>query len=397
MSIATLAPLAAHAEFEDSVLEVSGQVDVDVRLFTDNAIHAGQKNQRVNPSLVVNPEFSLSWNDDLDRIDFVPYLRLDGQDKDRTHADVRELKYLHIGEDWDLNVGADKVFWGVMESKHLVDIINQTDAVEDIDGEEKLGQPMANLGLQRDWGDVNLFVMPYFRERTFPGVNGRLRGATPVDTDQAVYESGSEEWHPDVAARYATVIGDWDLGLAYFHGTSREPRFVEGSDSSGGDVFIPYYDIIDQASIDAQVTIEEWLLKMESFYRTGHAKDISALSFGFEYTLFGLIDDRGDLGLLAEYHRDNRGGGTPSTQMDDDIFWGARVTLNDEDDTSFLGGVVVDRDSGAMSFSVEAERRLTDSLSLEIEGRASDGLTTSDPSYGARKDHHIQIRLSYYL
>ncbi|MBL4614482.1 MAG: hypothetical protein JKY27_06390, partial [Magnetovibrio sp.] len=139
MSLLTLAPLAAHAEFEDSVLEVSGVVASEVRLFTNNAIQAGQKNQRVNPSLVINPEFSLSWNDDLDRIDFIPYLRLDAQDKERTHFDVRELKYLHVGEDWDLIVGADKVFWGVMESKHLVDIINQNDAVEDIDGEDKLG------------------------------------------------------------------------------------------------------------------------------------------------------------------------------------------------------------------------------------------------------------------
>jgi len=54
-------------------------------------------------------------------------------------------------------------FWGVTEFQHLVDIINQTDLVENIDTEDKLGQPMINLALINDWGTVDLFIMPYFR------------------------------------------------------------------------------------------------------------------------------------------------------------------------------------------------------------------------------------------
>ncbi|MDD7885073.1 hypothetical protein [Flavivirga sp. 57AJ16] len=40
------------------------------------------------------------------------------------------------------------------ESNHLVDIINQTDAVETFDGEEKLGQPMVQLS----WGTDNIIL-----------------------------------------------------------------------------------------------------------------------------------------------------------------------------------------------------------------------------------------------
>ena len=35
---------------------------------------------------------------------------------------------------------------------------NQTDGVEDIDSEDKLGQPMVNLTLERDWGALDLYV-----------------------------------------------------------------------------------------------------------------------------------------------------------------------------------------------------------------------------------------------
>ena len=58
---------------------------------------------------------------------------------------------------------------GVTESRHLVDVLNQVDGVEDIDEEDRLGQPMINISTQRDWGSVDLFVLPGFRERTFAG------------------------------------------------------------------------------------------------------------------------------------------------------------------------------------------------------------------------------------
>ncbi len=69
-----------------------------------------------------------------------------------THWDIRELSWIHVGNGWESRVGIRKVFWGVTEGRHLVDIINQTDQVDQVDGEEKLGQPMINLSTVRDWG-----------------------------------------------------------------------------------------------------------------------------------------------------------------------------------------------------------------------------------------------------
>lgn len=100
------------------------------------------------------------------------------------------------------------------------------------DGEEP-------LALVRHWGTVTLFALPRFRERTFPGRKGRLRGELPVDTDQSSYESSLEEWHPDFAVRWTHTLGDWDIGLAHFADTSCEPRFLPGMDRSGRAVLPP--------------------------------------------------------------------------------------------------------------------------------------------------------------
>ena len=387
----------ASASGSAQELEISGFVAGDLRIYSDNAIHDGQSDSHLNPSLVVQPEVRYEWNDGDDRISFIPYLRLDPQDHKRTHWDVRELNWLHRADDWDVKIGADKVFWGVAESVHLVDIINQTDAVEDVDGEDKLGQPMINFGLQKDWGDLNFFFMPYFRERTFAGREGRPRGALVVDTDQTTYDSDAEEWNPDLAIRYSTVIGDWDLGLAHFHGTSREPTLRTGTDAGGSAVLLPHYDLIDQTSVDVQATIEEWLWKLEAMTRSGQGDRFFAAVAGLEYTFYGIGGGDGDLGLVAEYQYDGRDADAPAVTSDNDIFLATRFTFNDVDDTDILAGVGFDHENQTTFFSVEADTRLNDNWTIEGEMRIFTNVDDEDPAFGSRSDDHLQIRLARYF
>ena len=104
-----------------------------------------------------------------------------------------------------------------------------------------------------------------------------------------IYESGDEEKHVDYAARYSNYAGGLDFGLSAFVGTSREPSFLFGQPSeppSPGDVsLIPYYEQIRQFGIDAQLTTETWLYKMEAIHRSGarnlqgQEEDLSRLPF----------------------------------------------------------------------------------------------------------------------
>ena len=201
--------------------ELSGYLAIESRIFPRTPLTAEQ--HKGNLSLSFQPEFYHEWAGGDQSLLFVPFLRLDQHDQERTHFDIRELFWQNIGESWELRIGLRKVFWGVTESQHLVDIINQTDLVENPDSEDKLGQPMVNFSWIHNWGTLDFFVLPGFRERTFPGSRGRLRFPLRADTDQAVYESGAEDRHIDWAVRWFHTIGDWDIGVSHFYGTSREP------------------------------------------------------------------------------------------------------------------------------------------------------------------------------
>ena len=175
---------SALADFKD--ISISGSAGVENRYYIQDAAYTGQP--RSQASVFLEPEMYTEWNDRVDSILFKPFVRLDQQDSNRTHVDLRELMWLHAADNWETRVGVSKVFWGQTESVHLVDIINQTDAVENIDGEDKLGQPMINLNVFGDYGTISGFILPYFRERTFPGEEGRLRPPLPIEEDNALYE-----------------------------------------------------------------------------------------------------------------------------------------------------------------------------------------------------------------
>lgn len=85
---------------------------------------------RYNGSVYGRAEILHDWNRGRDLFTFIPYARQDEHDERRTHGDIRELSWIHVGSGWESRVGIRKVFWGVTEGRNPVDMINQTDQVD---------------------------------------------------------------------------------------------------------------------------------------------------------------------------------------------------------------------------------------------------------------------------
>ena len=372
-------------------VELSGYAGAEYRYFLhDSALPF--PGQHV-PSVVLAPEFYTEWDDGQQSLLFSPFLRLDGEDAERTHGDIGELQWLLVRDDWELRVGVGKVFWGVAESQHLVDVINQTDLVENSDTEDKLGQPMINLSVFRDWGTVDLFVMPYFRERTFAGRDGRLRGPLVVDTDAAAYESGAGRHHLDVAVRWSHSLGDWDIGVSHFYGTNREPQLLLNSTATA---LIPFYETMHQTGLDAQYTAEAWLWKLETIRRETDADTFFALTGGVEYTFYSVFETDVDVGLIAEYLFDDRDDAR-KTAFEDDVLMGARLTWNDTQSTALLFGLIQDLSSEDIGWNIEASRRIGDRWKLSVEGRFFSVNDNTSVLYPVRRDDYFQLELARYF
>ena len=373
--------------------ELSGNTSAEFRGFFQAPPFAGQG--RATVSWAVEPEFYVGWGSQ--SLLVAPFLRIDQTDPDRTHFDFREFIWQKTFDDWEVRAGIGKVFWGVTESQHLVDIINQTDFVENIDSEDKLGQAMVNLTWVRSWGTVDLFALPGFRKRTFPGEKGRLRFEQRIASELAAFEAPSENRHVDFAVRWSHAIGDWDIGASHFRGTGREPEFSESVGGDGESVWIPRYVLINQTGLDLQATKGAWLWKLEAISRGGQGDRFKALTGGFEYTFANMRTSGRDFGVLFEYLWDSRGA-SATTAFEDDLFLAARLSLNDVQSTEFLGGVVFDRESGASFVNVEGSRRLGDRWRLNLELRSFVHVPKDDHLVsGLRNDAHAQLQLAWYF
>jgi len=388
--------------------ELSGLLAVEGRLFFHDPLYDGQRNN--SASAVFQSEYYHEWGDS-HSFTFVPFGRYDTADPERSHFDIREFNWLWTADMFELRVGVGKVFWGVTEFVHLVDIINQTDLVESVDLEEKLGQPMVQLTVPSDWGVLSVFALPYFRERTFPGRKGRIRFELTVDTDDVLYESSAEENHVDVAARYSHYIGDWDFGLYYFRGTGREPWFYPVFDNMGiPQKLVTYYEQIEQTGLDVQFVLGQWLFKLESIYRWGQInrvyeeEDFYAATGGFEYTFVRVAETNMDLGIVGEWAYDERREDA-TTWYQNDVMAGFRLAVNDSASTEVLAWLTKDLDVSAKTVNVEASRRFGDNWKLNLELRVfiipdkKDPLyaLTGDFLYSLRDDDFLQLELVYYF
>ena len=374
--------------------DASLDLGVELKFFPEEPQFAGQL-EDVQLSFFAEAEFEWESDNRQHFARFTPFVRVDEADDERTHGDIRELFYQYTGDRFDALVGVNRVFWGVTESRHLINVINQIDQVENTDEEDFLGQPMINLGYQSDVGRFDLFVLPYHRERTFAGIDGRLRGPLPVDPDDVTYEDPEGQNAIDLAFRYSHSIGVADLGLSYFDGTSREPLLTPNGDNSA---FSQFYQDISQFGVDLQLTTDATLWKLEALRRQDQGPDFSAYVLGVEHTFFQVADSDKDLGVLVELLRDFRDPvEAPLTVFDDDLFFGTRLAFNDINDTALLAGAFVDLNDGSSAFRAEFERRVSDSFFLEVEAQGFFNVDAANPAAAFMDDSFVIVRLTSFF
>lgn len=385
---------------EEAYEEFEAEVSFNNRYFFEDHLYDGQLNNYM--SLATQLEYSYEYGNHSFKANY--FARLDQYDTNRTHVDIREMYYLYYKGNWEFSAGLKKVFWGVTESAHLVDIINQTDQVESTDGEQKLGQPMINAVYSSDYGNFSLFYLPYSRRRQFPSRKGRFRFEPAIDREFIPFDpdANAKEWQPTAAFRYSHYIDAFDFAISHFYGMGREPLFL-GINTPD---FEFYYPMINQTGLEMQLTLEDILLKAEATYRDalrkeGPFKNSKALSFfaavaGFEYTFSNIASSGLDIGIVGEYLYDEREE-LSVTSLDNDIFGGLRFAFNDTQSTDFLIGGIFDLEQSTKLFSFQGSRRVFDTWKVEIIANVFETVSRQEFLYFFRQDDYLEINISKFF
>lgn len=367
--------------------EIIGELSFDNRYFFDIGLEEQKKN---HTSFSISPEI---FKDDSNRIfHFKAKVRKDSEDSGRNLNDIQELYLINILKDKEIKFGISKEFWGVTETSHRVDIINQTDFTEGFDGEEKLGQPMIKISLEKQWGLLDAYALLGFRERNFSGNKGRLRLPTYISEKDSLYSSSSRNKRTDFAIRWSNYYDDLDIAISHFSGTSREPRFLPLADEVNA--LVPVYDVIDQTGLEIQYLLDSLAIKGEIISRSGQGERFTAATYGFEYTQVGFLQTRIDLGWVVELNHDDRLENSP-------FVLGTRLSFNDIYDSQILSGFIINDKSKELSFLLEASRRIGECCLLLLEGVYFDDTDEDNGQQklfqAFREDDFLRAEFIYYL
>ena len=318
--------------------------------------------------------------------------RVDEKDSGRRITESRQAYIRTPVAGFDFFIGNRQEFWGKAESKNVVDVINQSDAASNEGQSAKLGAPSISAERYLDIGDLQLWYIAGFREKTFNDSDAHPSSGLPVSTAQFVRKDGKDA--DDFAARLSSFLGDWDIAGSVFYGTAREPILSVVND---GNALNPYYALQKSVGLEAQYTGDATLLKWESLHGTQSSlqgsHDFAAAVAGVEYTYYGAFETVWDIGLIGEIQHDDR----PQSAANQFGVAGVRLVFNDVADSNILFLASADRKVDQSRVSFEASRRINDYTSMKLSTQFYNARTPSKAFGTLADDDAVTLTLNMFF
>ena len=366
--------------------EVNGTLSSRLDFYPNNAVGTTSEGRSVEVKIDAFHDFDES------RIVGEFIIRGDEKDSGRRISEARQAYLRSPLAGFDVFVGNRQEFWGKAESRNVVDVINQSDAAANEGKSGKLGAPSISAERYLDIGDLQLWYISGFREKTFNDIDAHPSSGLTVSSAQYARKSGKDA--DDFAVRLSSFTGNWDLAGSIFYGTARDPIL---SVTNGGTALNPYYALQKSIGLEAQYTGDTTLLKWESLHGTQSsligAHNFVAAVAGIEYTYYGPFETMWDIGLIGEIQHDDR----PQAAANQFGVAGVRLVFNDIADSNILFLLSVDRKADQSFVSLEASQRINDVTSVKLTSQFYNASTATSAFGQLSDDDAVTLTLNMFF
>lgn len=291
-----------------------------------------------------------------------------------------EFYWLSELDGFDITLGKAKQYWGIMETRNLVDVINTTDYLQGYNSSEKLAQNMLKIGIPSTSSQIDLYLLEGGEPRQFYEEPTRFEPLQVVDDPR--YSEHTSNSDIDLAARYWYYDDNLEVAFTLFKGTTRTPLIIE----EGGKNF-PYYYEIFQQGLELLFVDDRTLYKLEavSIKGDGNDDDFVGASVGVEYAISRFYK-KSDLTLVGEYHVDDKDPQSAMVSFDDYVMLGGLMSFNDVYLSTFSAGVTFLRDDlDHYFYTLEGDIGLHEKVRLKVSGTFAGGETI--PAYIENEDN----------
>ena len=319
-------------------------------------------------------------------------VREDEKDSGRRITEARQAYFRTPFAGFDVFLGNRQEFWGKAESKNVVDLINQSDAAANEGKSGKLGALSISAERYVDIGDLQLWYISGFREKTFNDSDAHPSSGLTVNSAQYARKDGKDA--DDFAVRLSSFAGDWDLAGSVFYGTARDPILTV---AVGGKALNPYYALQKSIGLEAQYTGDATLLKWESLHGSQSSligtHNFSAAVVGIEYTYYRSFETKFDIGLIGEVQHDDR----PQAAANQFGVAGVRLVFNDIADSNILFLLSADSKMDQSIVSLEASQRINDVTSVKLTSQFYNARTATSAYGQLSDDDSVTLTLNMFF
>lgn len=366
-----------------------GSLGLDSLVFAEPPQFAGQADEYRNAAATLN--LTLSDRD----YHLELFSRASANTEKAWSADLRQSTWNLRSDASDWQVGVLSQTWGVLEAWNPVDVINVRDLAEDFQGKAKLGQPGAMVSLNLDDTVLSLYALTYARGQRLGEGRDRLR-SLPAAVREEAFEDG--RWAPGFAARAAFKLGsDLELALSHYRGHAREPLLQPLVDARGLRGFRATYAQIEQTTLQAQYVVGDSVLKSEVIHQRGTGERFWGGGVGAETTFSRVGASTADLTLYSEFYYDARSADAPVTPFQRDLFFGARLSLNDPQDSVLELRASHDLQWSSHLFELRASRRVFASTVFSAALLAPSQARRDPALNGYGNDTYLKLGLAWYF
>ncbi len=397
-------------------LEISGHVDINSQLYLS------KPDAKNGSNFTASQTFEFEYEKENYSLYATLYSQEDYSDLEknskntkRTFMRVDELYLEYNFEDDSIVVGKNIKFWGSLEFENIVDVFNPSDLRADMLSTDKLSVWNLSYSHFTKNGEFSMIVKLYEQNQKMadkPYVYYFLPSNLTYDKN---LETSNGVYRPSVYLMYsASLDSEYPLDFAFiFENGYDSQRYISSSISQPTTLYQNAY-LVNKFITFNTLVIGTTLIKLELLYadviNDKKVSDYSHIGFGIEHTIENIFEDiyaswsKANLGLIVEYYKYDT---YESGKLDDlklyetmqnDLFIGARYTFNNSDDSSIVGGVVVDMEYSEEIYFIEYVSRFGDSFKVELDYNYINPSSKELTAYAALGTHQrVGLSIAYYF
>ncbi len=335
----------------------------------------------------------------------------DDRKNERTFGRIDELYGVYEFDNDSVFAGKNIRYWGALEARNIVDGFNTQDLRNDLFNPDKMGAYNVAYSHYTDNGEFSIIFKLSENEQKMASSPYVYYFFPSFVTYDSKLKSEKSLERPSLFLSYSGTTDSkypLDYAVIYENGYDSQRYFRSDGPLDGSDVtFSEHAYLVNKFMTYDTLVVDATLIKLEALYSDviddKFISDYYHIGLGAEHTI-NFDDLDGDLGLIGEYYRYEtlQSGKYSDLQLfetfQNDLFLGLRYSFNDEDDSSFVGGVISDMEYNEQVYYVEYESRFAESFKLNFDYRYIEPSTSDLTAYSLLKRHErIGLKIAYYF